>query len=300
MTINVFSLTCSSAILANILTLCEILYTYSFNVLPTEIFSLKILTLNYLDSKRIYPENNELTPLRPSRNRPRLIPNTSPRMASHTRKQIEVVSKPKKTQPSKFEQEFKKLQKQRDLPINIISSRDAIDLLQKHYDISHIENPESSLYCFTDTHSNQEVQFYHVQELRENLCAFGLPSIVEGSKISKKQQLDLEFWVRFAHMEQRHDEPTEVAALDQLNYQEAKALIKKLGYKISKDMSIYVLPGADFHNPIHGKDGWDNLLDFFNHIARFGLLESSTSSVSNEEILRLKMFITCVTTFDIR
>ena len=191
------------------------------------------------------------------------------------------------------------LQKQRDLPLNIISSDDAVGLLQKYYGISHVAKSESSFYCFTDSHSNQEVRFCQIQELRENLCAFGLPSVAGGSKIGKDEQLNLELWVRFAHLKEPHNKPAEVSSFDDLNYHEAKALIKKSGYKISKDMSLYVLPGADFHNPTPGKDGWDNLLDFFNHIARFGISESYCMNANNE-VSRLMTFIIIITTFDVR
>jgi hypothetical protein len=142
------------------------------------------------------------------------------------------------------------------------------------------------------------VKFGNPQDLRENLCAFGLPPVTKGSNISKEEQSNLEFWIRCAHVKDVRDDHLN---MDVIDYKDAKSVIQRLGYKISKDTGLYALPNANFVNPIMGKDSWNDLLGFFNHIARFGLVVSTVASLpSSEDVLRFQMFVLTVATSDLR
>lgn len=191
---------------------------------------------------------------------------------------------------------------QRRLPPKLISSQKAAVLLQEHYGINHAADQEGSYYFFTDAHSYEEMKFRDVEDLRDNLCAYGLPSM-EGQPIDVEDQFELEFWIRCAPMKGLINESAVLPNHCGVDYQEAKTAIKSLGYKMSKNANYYTLPNAKFHNPSMNEDGWNNLLDFLNHIARFGLVEPGNSDakspLSNEAILRFQMFVASIATFDI-
>ncbi|KAL3789673.1 hypothetical protein HJC23_003874 [Cyclotella cryptica] len=250
--------------------------------------------------KRITPESHEVTPRR-TRNGSRTPAqfNRDDRFADEDSPML----MRKRKQPSKYAQEFAQLQQQRDLPSFVITSDKAIDLLGTHYNIHHHCSGDASYYSFTDKHSNQELSFSTLQDLRVNLCAYGLPPIAEGSNISDKEQSDLEFWIRCARMKGLHNQHASIPEFRRLDHQEAKVILKGLGYQISKEQGLFVLPGANFHNPVIGKDGWYKLIDFVNHLARFGLAESDNPdgkcTLSTEDILRFQLFVAAVATVDI-
>jgi hypothetical protein len=258
-------------------------------------------------SKRINPGTNETTPRR-SRPRSNPIPQSNARVTSSSvnisskAKNTKQPSKIKKTHPSKFEEDFAALERQRELPSSLISSQEATDLLQKHYGISHVANSEGLTYFFTDPLTKEELKFPNVQSLRENLCAYGLPST--SSDISGDDFFDLESWVRCAHMIGLRGENACIPDYSGVDYKKAKAAIKALGYKTSKNSSTYVLPDADFIHYTPGQDGWNNLLEFFNHIARFGLAglckNDKKSALPQEETTQFLIFIVIHSTSDIR
>lgn len=178
-------------------------------------------------------------------------------------------------------------------------------MLQRHYGISHAASAQGSSFCFTDDQSNKVFQFSTLQDLRENLCSFGLPPVVQGADIGEEEKSDLESWVRCAHMKGLHGDPPAIPDwCDVMTHKEVKAVLTKLGYKISKEINLYVLPGAKIHDPLIGVDGWYNLLDFLNHIARFGAAEpkdeSAKASVSDADMMRLQIFVATHTTVDFR
>jgi hypothetical protein len=76
---------------------------------------------------------------------------------------------------------------QRRLPPKLICSQKAAVLLQEHYGINHAADQQGSYYFFTDAHSNEEMKFRDVEDLRDNLCAYGLPSM-EGQPIDVEDQ----------------------------------------------------------------------------------------------------------------
>lgn len=200
-----------------------------------------------------------------------------------------------------LKKEFDVLYEKRDLPTGLIGSQKATELLQQHYGIGFVGGTESSVYCFTDPLSNEEVKFNTLQDLRENLCAYGLPRA--ATNLNEEDQFELESWIRCAHMKGLGD-PASIPQYTAMTCKKVKDSIRALGYQMSKDFSLYVLPGADFHNPTMGKDGWNSLIAFINHVARFGLAEPSEndqkSPLSSEDILQFLMYIVITATHDIR
>jgi hypothetical protein len=251
-------------------------------------------TLDYSFSKRINPDSNEITP------RKRRSVSQTPAPVAVTAKKQTNANKKATTSKAKqqiFKRDFELLTQKRTLPSTLLPTSEAVNLLQKHYNISVCST--DSHYCFADTHSTNEFKFSNPQDLRKNLCEYGMPPLAQGSAISDQQLSDLESWVRCAHIQ-----ASNVPMFEEMNNQEAKAVMKGLGYQISKEFGRYVLQGASFSSPTIGKDGWDNLPDFINHLARFGVVKSNDtnakSPVSPEEILRFEVFVASVATFDIR
>mmetsp|Transcript_11814 Transcript_11814/g.25906 ORF Transcript_11814/g.25906 Transcript_11814/m.25906 type:complete len:893 (-) Transcript_11814:67-2745(-) len=86
---------------------------------------------------------------------------------------------------------------------------------------------------------------------------------------------------------------------------EAKTLLKNLGYAFSPNYGTCVLPGTLMHKSKPGQDQFDKIIDLFNDIARFGLVTADKKhsddelSVSDEERLNLEVFVASVATFDV-
>jgi hypothetical protein len=98
-------------------------------------------------------------------------------------------------------------------------------------------------------------------------------------------------------------ESASIPEFHSMDPQDAKVVLKGLGYQFSKEYGLFVPPRANFHNPIVGKDGRNDLIDIVNHIARFGLAEPDNTGkcpVLTEDIARFQLFVAAVTTVDIR
>jgi hypothetical protein len=198
--------------------------------------------------------------------------------------------------------DFNQLEQQRNLPSQLISSKEALSILVDNYNAEVIKRGGVDHYCLPLTEGECSTQYFEtLQDLRENLCAFGLPPMVKRSSLSEKKGLDLESWIRCANMEALRD-PN--AALPQdivLRPRDASRILKGLGY----NMHTYVLPGTLSHKSKLGYDRFEKLIDLINHLARFGLDDSwkpaePKYSFSEEDRLQLEAFVASVATFDVR
>eukprot|EP00985_Skeletonema_marinoi_P028720 scaffold25841_cov66-Skeletonema_marinoi.AAC.1 len=83
---------------------------------------------------------------------------------------------------------------------------------------------------------------------------------------------ELEQWIRSAHIKEPYDEYAN--ASDRMKPKEVKNILKGLGYQFSKHFEFYLLPDTSCHKSQVGRDRFEELIDLFNHIARFGLSSS--------------------------
>ena len=220
--------------------------------------------------------------------------------------------KPQAGKLRKYQMEFNELSTQRTLPAQLIRSQDALAMLIDNYNCSELEGDGEDYYCLPDnTHTEGEDSvlgidhFETIQDMRENLCAFGLPPIAKGSKLSKANVNALESWVRCANMVDvlygdLHGEPASIPEYPRMKPKVARSILKGLGYSFSDNIGAVVLPETKLHNANYGVDRFDKLADLFNHIARFGLSAEPDSDVSEEERLKLQIHVASVSTFDVR
>lgn len=273
-------------------------------------------------SKRIDPnkENvNEITPRRTRRggqsnaaeselanNKPTAMPHMSHPSAS---------TKPKQTlNRRKYQMEFNELKSQRNLPEQLMSSKDALEMLVDSYNFGVVERDGVEYYCLPEVNLNEQGEdeedesnmlgcdyFESLQEMRENLCAFGLPPVAKGSKLSEVKVGELEAWIRCANITALHDASATVPDFADMRPRETRKLLKSLGYTFSDNVGMYVLPGMPIHDSKPGQDRFDKFGDLINHIARFGLETDMEDEVdvSDEERLKLEAFFVQAATFDV-
>lgn len=81
---------------------------------------------------------------------------------------------------------------------------------------------------------------------------------------------------------------------------EVKNILKGLGYQFSRHFDFYLLPDTPCHKSQVGRDRFEQLIDLFNHIARFGLSSSEDGGVSSvAELQRVQLFIASIATNDL-
>ncbi len=201
-----------------------------------------------------------------------------------------------------LQMEFNLLEQQRSLPCQLMCSKEALSILVDNYSVEVIKRDGVDHYCLPLREGECSTQYFEtLQDLRENLCAFGLPPMVKGSSLSEEKGLDLESWIRCANMEALRDPNAAVPQNVVLRPRDASRILKSLGY----NMYAYVLPGTLSHKSKLGYDRFDKLIDLINHIARFGLddswkLAEPMYSSSEEDRLQLEVFVASVATFDVR
>ena len=275
-------------------------------------------------SKRIEPNSelvNEITPRRSRSGRGR--GNESELLV---KTEVEEKSDPNpfaqpKQQTNKnrrFKMEFN-VEPQRTLPSQLISSEEALNILTNNYNIDN-DNSFARYYCLPGVESTDDGDsrlgcdyFETLQDLRASLCAYGLPPVASGSKLSNDSERKLEAWVRCANIEslsfssnlvpiERTATPN-VPEFEKVLFKEAKKILKAFGYTISANTHTFLLPGTTMHNSKLGHDQFDQVIDLINHIARFGLDTSHKSidcQISDEEKTKFEVFCASVATFDVR
>lgn len=166
--------------------------------------------------------------------------------------------------------EFNQLRKQRTVPIQLISSQTALSTLAVYYNIKFIQRDGFEQLCLPLTEG--DCYFENLQVLRDNLCAFGLPPMVKGAATNDEKELveKLEYWIRCANITALRKPGTVVPQDVHMMPKVARKILKGLGYTVS---SLYMLPGTLSHESRLGYDHFDKLLDLFNQIAKFGLVD---------------------------
>lgn len=221
----------------------------------------------------------------------------------------------------RFKMEFN-VETQRTLPSQLISSEEALKILTNNYNIDN-NNSFARYYCLPGVESTDDGDsrlgcdyFETLQDLRASLCAYGLPPVASGSKLSNDSERKLEAWVRCANIdslcfssEKSSLVPIELTAapnvpeFEKVLFKEAKKVLKAFGYTVSANSHTFLLPGTTMHNSKLGHDRFDQVIDLINHIARFGLDTSHKSidcQISDEEKTKFEVFCASVATFDVR
>jgi hypothetical protein len=211
-------------------------------------------------------------------------------------------AKPKKH----FQTEFSKLECQREFPNHLLGSQEALKLLTGNYNISEAK----SYYCLPGISLSEGEEsmlgrdyFETIQDMRESLCAYGLPPIAKNSKLSVSRKKELEAWVRCANISAlSSNDSIAVPELVELIPKNAMKVLRAFGYTLSNKAHTYVLPGKSMHNSKLGLDRFEKTIDLINHIARFGLDTNidSNMDISEEDKLNLEIFVAKVATFDLR
>ena len=264
------------------------------------------LAFPFVFSERIDPSSEGVHEISPRRSR-------SGRSSANESEPVTVksASQPKR-QTNKgraYQMEFNELanSKPRSMPSRLMSSKEALAMLVENYNFSVMKREDRDYYCLPKVgfaESEDSVlgrdYFETVQEMRENLCAYGLPSIAKDARLSADDTMALESWVRCAHVDLVG---SGIPVCDGMKPKEARGVLKGLGYCFSDNVGAMVLPGTSLHNAKPGVDRFDKLIGLFNHIARFGLDADTPESklgVSKEERLKLQVFVASVATFDVR
>jgi len=160
--------------------------------------------------KRIDPncENvNEITPRRAKRSSTAAATELSkPAVRNITRTPAVQIKQTSKIRS--FQMEFNKLEEQRSFPQQLMKSENARSMLIDNYNFSMLERDGEEYYCLPNVALTEGENsmlgrdyFETLQDMRENLCAFGLPPIAKGSKLTDTNVEDLDLWIRFANTE---------------------------------------------------------------------------------------------------
>lgn len=262
----------------------------------------------YCISKRINPNGEQVNEISPRRR-------TRSSRSDATESEL-VIPGLTKSQPQakkrRFQNEFNELKLHRELPKQIMSSQKALEMLKDNYNISVIKDhyylPKNGGLAEDDGHCVLGVDYFStIQEMRENLCAFGLPSIAKGSKLSETSERELDAWIRCANIRllRSSDESVSVPQFVKLMPKVARKVLKSLGYTLSDNTHTYLLPGTTMHQSRLGQDQFDTVIDLINYIARFGLDDTqkpddSDIQISEEDIVNFEIFVASVATFDVR
>ena len=200
-----------------------------------------------------------------------------------------------------YQMEFNQLRKQRALPIQLISSQEALSTLVEYYNIKFIQRDGVEQLCLPLTEG--DCYFEHLQVLRENLCAFGLPPMVKGAATNdEKERVEkLEYWIRCANITGLREPGAVVPQEVDMKPKVARKILRGLGYTVSSS-SLYMLPGKSRIDYDH----FGNLLDLFNHIAKFGLVDcrqymsgNPKYSFSDDDMLKFQILVVSGATYDV-
>ena len=253
------------------------------------------------NSKRIEPGNGNLNEITPGRNR-KTRSDANADNGGNTRagrkggEQHAFASGGQaRSRNNDFAQAINRLTVQNELPKRVIGSEEALGLLTQGYGVTRAARdgreclfmPGATL---RDGGAKDEIKlgvdyFESIQDLRENLCAHGLPRLSVKSRISNAKRSALESWVRTAHMGSSTI-PQETVKPSQL-----KSVLRGLGYTVSSNCVKFVLPGSMMHASVPGRDRFENPEELATHVARFGLDTSGNSGeLSEGEVLRVNAF----------
>ena len=190
----------------------------------------------------------------------------------------------------------------------IISTEEAVRLVTTHYNFSKITSDGVLYYCLPGVDPGGDFVlgcdfFSHIQDMRRNLCAYGMPAIAKGSKMSDTEKSSLELWIRCANIGALQQEPAQVPECFEMKTIEVWNILKRFGYQLSKDEGTYYLPGTMFHKSRLGEDRFGNITELFKHIARFGLSSveqpNAEDPVPQQEKLKLQLFVSSVANYDV-
>jgi len=248
--------------------------------------------LLFLVSTRFNPndniENAYVTPLKPRRSRGAELSFVEPDKKNSNKPEKNTL----KLKP--YQMEFNQLRKQRTLPIQLISSQTALSTLVEYYNIKFTQRDGVEQLCLPLTEG--DCYFENLQVLRENLCAFGLPPMVKGAATNaEKERVEkLEYWIRCAYITGLRKPGAVVPQEVNMKSKVARKILKGLGYSRCYLSSLYILPGKSSID----YDDFGNLLDLFNHIAKFGLVDCR-HSFSDDDMLKFQILVVSGATYDV-
>ena len=282
----------------------------SFTVTLISISILPLTLYVTVTSKRINPNSEQVNEITPRRTRSRRADATESELVNPGLKK----SQPKQvSKKRRYQIEFNELELHRELPNQLMSSQRALEMLIDNYNINvikdhyYLPNANGSLAADGGDYVLGVDYFSTIQDMRENLCAFGLPPIAKGSKLSETSEEDLDAWVRCANIRPliSMNESVSVPEVVELKPKDARKVLKALGYTLSDNTHTYLLPGTTMHQSRLGQDQFDTVIDLINHIARFGLDDTqqpddSDIQISEEDKVNLEIFVASVATFDVR
>lgn len=159
-----------------------------------------------------------------------------------------------------------------------MASSDAWTLLVKHFGFTyHCGN-----YYFPSNKKNQTgrdspIYFGTLKELRQNLCAYGLPEV--KTLLNKDEIENLHRWIRYTHVVGLID-GQKINPQDEMVWAEAWEMLQQLGFKYN---GTYVYPNIDEPSLIFKRQQ-----DYIDHIARFGI--PSDDVLNKEDRLKLDLY----------
>eukprot|EP00985_Skeletonema_marinoi_P034878 scaffold45089_cov139-Skeletonema_marinoi.AAC.2 len=259
--------------------------------------------------KRIDPDKENVNEITPRRSRSKRSSE-----AAESSKDVENLLQLSPTEPKQalghreYQMTFNNLETQRQMDLSQIDSEKSYKLLAENYNFCESTSYDpayygSSFFCFPNAAPTEKYKlgvdfFESLQDMREYLCAYGLPSRAKHTKISDDDMAELEQWIRSAHTKEPYDEYATTS--DRMKPKEVKNILKGLGYQFSKRFEFYLLPDTSCHKSQVGRDRFEELIDLFNHIARFGLSSSGEGGVvSIAELQRVQLFIASIATNDL-
>mmetsp|Transcript_30959 Transcript_30959/g.61708 ORF Transcript_30959/g.61708 Transcript_30959/m.61708 type:complete len:1422 (-) Transcript_30959:375-4640(-) len=190
----------------------------------------------------------------------------------------------------------------------VISSTEAWRLLKTFYNFKTFESDETSYFCLPDFDTLRESTFHQdyfadLQDMRKNLCAYGIPSS-NDTKITEKDRHRLEIWVRCAIIDHPEQTPMKLPEM-QFDWNDASYLLARLGCTTSNMGGglVHFLPGVEENEAKLETNCFVTRFSLCNHVARFGwqlpreILEKCHLCAQLK--LELDVFVICVGNFDV-
>ena len=269
-----------------------------------------MLSCSYFRSKRIDPEKENVNEITPRRSRSK---RSSDAAASSKDAEDLLELSPKEDQKQalghrRYQMAFNCLEEKRQIDLSQIDAEKCYELLTEYYNFSYSTSYDpahygNNFFCFPGVAPTEKFKlgvdfFESVQDMREYLCAYGLPTRTKRMRIPDNEMAELEQWIRSAHIREPYDEY--VTTDSRMQPKEVKNILKGLGYQFNRHFDFYLLPDTPCHKSQVGRDRFEELIDLFNHIARFGLSSSKDGGVSSvAELQRVQLFIASIATNDL-
>ena len=263
----------------------------------------------FFQSERIDPDKENINEITPRRSRSKRSSD-----AAESNKDAEGLLElsPKEHKQAlghrRYQVAFNCLEEKRQIDLSQIDTEKCYQLLRDYYNVSELTSYDShnygnSFFCFHGAEPTEKFKlgvdfFESVQDMREYICAYGLPPRAKRARIQDNEIEELEQWIRSAHIREPYDEY--VTTSSRMKPREVKNILKGLGYQFSRHFDFYLLPDTPCHKSQVGRDRFEHLIDLFNHIARFGLSSSEDGGVSSvAELQRVQLFIASIATNDL-